>query len=157
MRCSHADTLRLALMALESRSFDICYEAAGAKCERDVSQTTVARISSLRQCAASATVATRDGCPIRRWHRLEHNHTPSKAHLGHFWVYYSCNIVIRETSHSETPFAGCRPYYNCPSKERIGTPSTDYDGGKWICAIADLLKVQANADIQLVLKDVLFA
>ncbi|KAL3161845.1 hypothetical protein ABBQ38_008935 [Trebouxia sp. C0009 RCD-2024] len=30
------------------------------------------------------------------------------------------------------------PFYNCPSKERVGTPPMAWDGGKWVCGVQAL-------------------
>ncbi|KAL3161396.1 hypothetical protein ABBQ32_010286 [Trebouxia sp. C0010 RCD-2024] len=30
------------------------------------------------------------------------------------------------------------PFYNCPSKERVGTPPVAWDGGKWVCGVQTL-------------------
>ena len=35
-----------------------------------------------------------------------------------------------------------RPFFNCPSQQRVGTPARAYDGGKWMCGVRSLLKVR---------------
>ena len=38
-----------------------------------------------------------------------------------------------------------RPFYNCPSKQRVGTPPVAFDGGKWLCGVQTLLQVLLSA------------
>lgn len=38
----------------------------------------------------------------------------------------------------------CRPFYNCPSKQRVGTPSVAWDGGKWLCGVQTLRQVRLS-------------
>ena len=56
---------------------------------------------------------------------------------------YAALSAVRDKSKSRPSKIFCvfRPFYNCPSKQRVGTPSVAWDGGKWLCGVQTLRQV----------------